>query len=255
MKTEAEIRAELDEFIQKRNVVCLSSPIHDWGELTKVEKPMTREDFENLEQWSRSLHLQTIFLQTICKRCGSVKTFPLEYLAVKAYPWQKLGWGLLTHLAEIKINWDKRDLCPKPPKQRRVTHWQVEELPSHMFCPDCKNKILRDHFPEHERWHESEKDKKKWEISKQIDLNLEIILGSDESDLSSRRKENITRAKVAIYRLYKTCRYSPKMIQSELGWRDLKLKEETVRKIIGEVFKEECLRNSCVFAPLLKAHG
>lgn len=128
--------------------------------------------------------------------------------------------------------------------------WQHKA--SFVFCPDCKKKVLKDDFPKHERWHESEKDKKKWEISEQADLNLDIITTYWKK--RDRRKE-ITREKVAIYRLYKTCQYSPKMIHNELGRRDIKVTEERVRKIIGEVFKEECLRNACVFAPLFKGMG
>ena len=93
---------------------------------------------------------------------------------------------------------------------------------------------------------EREKEKKKEFIKNQIDKNKHII------DLIGFKKGRTTdclslRRDLAIYRLYKYCDYSPKMIASETNRR-----KELINRIIGDTFKKLCLSdNSCVFRDIL----
>jgi len=94
--------------------------------------------------------------------------------------------------------------------------------------------------------------RKEEEREKNIKQNLSII---ERCTWSKERNNAIStkRKKFAVYRLYRYLDLSPQEITLRLLDLKIWMKEKVVRKIIGEVFAEECLRSQqCVFKPFLE---
>ena len=118
-----------------------------------------------------------------------------------------------------------------------------------MDCKDCKSKLCERGFFKGSVWYPNIKEQ--WMIT-EFKRDLEIIQKLYDGAYHLPRGKNRTRFNFAIYRLYRECNLSPLEIKNFIKFCcGLYISYSSVKRSIGRVFKNLCIKNNCIFKEFL----
>lgn len=202
---------------------------HEWG------KPIFQEMFIDLR------NRVVVLIKRVCKECESERLKLYVFIdqeRVKGYYGDVSYWSGYEGKISHSLNY-KKSACFKRYKGRHRNHSRRK-----FRCEIC-GVTHRTEGDVAECLAKCKQHGKKvsWKED-QINQNIIII-----KELGTRAKgRNKLRFKLAIYRLYRYCDFSPKEIARRIYSPKCHLTEDRIRYIIGDVFKMLCQSDfSCVF--------
>lgn len=217
---------ELQKLLKKK----LDSPNHVWGE--------GKLDMETLRQVPTMRRLWVPFWVQIdavhvCEECGSTKR---QKFLLRGKHWTG-GWGngYIVHSPEYPTS-----SCAKKYRGRRQPGPRAERL---FTCEVCGKSFVGKRMRDRCQKRCLEKE---WQ-KKQARRNLLIIRKLRKRGVV-RKGLRKTRLDLAVYRLYRYCDWPVERISKKL-----KIRSDTVHRIIGRVFATLCISDKeCVFSSILK---